>query len=147
MQEEIAVGAFVSGFEALLRKVPAGLLRQRHVVKIPSDRKPRIDTGIDLAAGETVTTFGAGTTFLTGTNLSFGADFQLWCRVGPEGEIFRGTRASNTFTVAAPGRLYVASYFPGEWATRIGELATPDEVYGAVTGELALRWEGIRWKA
>ncbi len=145
MQEETAVDAFVSGFEALLRKAPAGLLRQHHVVKIPSDRKPWIDTGIDLAAGETVTTFGAGTTFLTGTNLSFGADFQLWCRIGPEGEIFRGTRASNTFTVAAPGRLYVASYFPGEWATRKGELATPDEVYGAVTGELAmllLRWEG-----
>jgi hypothetical protein len=144
MREQLSVAAFAAGFEALLGNAPAGLLRQHHLVKIPSDRKPWIDTGIDLGAGEKVTTFGAGTTFLTGTGLSFGADFQLWCRIGPEGEIFRGTRASNTFTVGAPGRLYVASYFPGEWATRKGELATPDEVYGAVTGELAmliLRWQ------
>ena len=46
-------------------------------------------------------------------------------------EAFRGTRETNTFIVENPGRLYVASYFPGEWSTREGDLATPDEAYAA----------------
>ena len=47
--------------------------------------------------------------------------------------------------MATPGRLYVASYFPGEWSTRQGDLATPDEAYAGVTGDLdmlILRWQG-----
>ena len=87
-------------------------------MRVPSNQKPWLDTGIDLAAGETVTTIGSGQTLLTGTPLSFGADFQLWYRIGADGEAFRGTRATNSFTVETPGRLYVASYFPGEWSTR-----------------------------
>ena len=50
--------------------------------------------------------------------------------------MFRGTRATNSFTVETPGGLYVASYFPGEWSTRTGDLATPDEAYAGVTGDL-----------
>ena len=114
-------------------------------MRVPSNQKPWLDTGIDLAAGETVTTIGSGQTLLTGTPLSFGADFQLWYRIGPNGEAFRGTRATNSFTVETPGRLYVASYFPGEWSTRQGDLATPDEAYAGVTGDLdmlILRWQG-----
>jgi len=122
-----SVHAFRAGFEELLARAPAGTIRQHAIVQVPSDRKPWLDTDIDLVAGETVTTIGAGETRLKGTPLSFGADFQLWCRIGPDGEIFRGTRATNSFTVEKPGRLYVASYFPGEWSTRTGDLATPDE--------------------
>ena len=66
-------------------------------------------------------------------------------RTGADGEAFRGTRATNSFTVEKPGRLYVASYFPGEWSTRTGDLATPDEAYDGVTGDLdvlILNWQG-----
>ena len=69
----------------------------------------------------------------------------MWYRIVSNGEAFRGTRATNSFTVEAPGRLYVASYFPGEWSTRQGDLATPDEAYAGVTGNLdmlILRWQG-----
>lgn len=143
MRAALAPDTFAKGFEALISAAPSGTVREHRLLTIPSNRKPWIDTGIDLEAGERVTTFGAGETQLTGTPLSFDAGFQLWCRIGEDGEIFRGTRASNSFTVGKPGRLYVASYFPGEWSTRKGDLATPDEVYGAVSGELAmltLRW-------
>ena len=50
---------------------------------------------------------------------------------GPNGEAFRGTRATNSFAVETPGRLYVASYFPGEWSTRQGDLDM-----------LILHWQG-----
>jgi hypothetical protein len=92
-----------------------------------------------------VTTFGSGRTSLKGTNLSFGADFQLWCRIGLEGEVFRGTRATNSFIVAKRGGLYVVSYFPGEWSTRTGKLDTPDEAYAGASGDLAMLV--IRWQA
>lgn len=136
--------AFRSKFEDLLARAPSGTLRGHDFVRVPSNLKPWLDTGIDLAAGEKVTTIGDGETYLTGTPLSFGAGFQLWYRIGPDGEAFRGTRETNTFIVENPGRLYVASYFPGEWSTREGDLATPDEAYAAVTGDLdllILRWQ------
>jgi hypothetical protein len=107
-----ANSAFRSKFEDLLARAPAGTMRHHDFVRVPSNQKPWLDTGIDLAAGETVTTIGVGQTFLTGTPLSFDADFQLWYRVGADGEAFRGTRATNSFTVESPGRLYVASYSP-----------------------------------
>jgi hypothetical protein len=138
-------GAFRLTFEELLACAPASALRRHDFVRVPSNQKPWLDTGIDLAAGETVTTIGSGQTLLTGTPLAFDADFQLWYRIGPNGEAFRGTRATNSFAVATPGRLYVASYFPGEWSTRQGELATPDEAYEGVTGDLyvlVLHWQG-----
>lgn len=137
--------AFRLTFEELLACAPASALRRHDFVRVPSNQKPWLDTGIDLAAGETVTTIGSGQTLLTGTPLTFDADFQLWYRIGPNGEAFRGTRATNSFAVATPGRLYVASYFPGEWSTRQGELATPDEAYEGVTGDLyvlVLHWQG-----
>jgi hypothetical protein len=137
--------AFRLKFEDLLARAPASALPRHDFVRVPSNQKPWLDTGIDLAAGETVTTIGSGQTLLTGTPLTFDADSQLWYRIGPNGEAFRGTRATNSFAVATPGRLYVASYFPGEWSTREGDLATPDEAYEGVTGDLDLlimRWQG-----
>ncbi|MBP1148310.1 DUF3047 domain-containing protein [Methylocaldum sp. RMAD-M] len=143
MNDTLTRTDFQARFEALLSQLSKDNMIDYAFIDIPSDRKPWLDTGIDLSAGERVTTFAVGKTCLKGTDLWFGADFQLWCRIGPDGEIFRGTRASNTFAVEKPDRLYLASYFPGEWATRTGELATPDEVYEQASGCLAaliVRW-------
>ena len=134
---------FRSRFERLLRELPKGVVREHAFVDVPSDRAPWVDTGIDLAARERITTFTVGRTHLKGTDIWIGPDYQLWCRVGPEGEIFRGTRASHTAAVATSGRLYLASYFPGEWATSTGQLATPDEAYEQVTGGLTVLV--VRW--
>jgi hypothetical protein len=134
---------FQTRFETLLRRLPAGHAPIADFIDIPSDRKPWLDTGIDLPAGARATTFAIGKTGLKGTGLTFGADFQLWFRIGPEGVIFRGTRNSHSFTAETSDRLYLASYFPGEWADRNGALATPDAVYEHVEGVLTvllLRW-------
>lgn len=135
--------AFRSGFEHLLLGLPAGGISSCAFIDLPSDREPWLDTGIDLTQGETVSAFATGRTGLKGTDLRFGADFQVWYRIGGNGVIFRGTRCSHTFTVEQPGRLYLASYFPGEWASRTGELATPAEVYEQATGCLTILF--IRW--
>jgi hypothetical protein len=136
---------FRADFQALLDRLEPDAVRSHAFLAVPCDRKPWLDSGIDLAAGEQLTSFAAGRTCLDGTGLWFGTDFQLWFRIGEDGEIFRGTRASHSFTADRPGRLYLASYFPGEWASRDGALATPDEVYAQASGELAaliLRWPG-----
>jgi hypothetical protein len=132
--------------------LPEGWVREYAFLEVPCDRAPWLDTGLSLEAGERVTTFAEGRTRLTGTDIHIDASYQLWCRVGETGEIYRGTRASHTVAVAGAGRLYLASYFPGEWATKTGELATPPEAYGQVSGSLTvlvIRWsvdplEGLR---
>ena len=53
-----AKGAFRLRFEDLLAKAPSGTPRHYDFVRVPSNQKPWLDTGIDLAAGETVTTIG-----------------------------------------------------------------------------------------
>jgi hypothetical protein len=66
-----------------------------------------------------------------------GPSFQLWCRVGDDGPVFRGTRATNTFTTQRGGRLWLASYFPGEWADSSGRLGNSAAEYAKVSGGLS----------
>jgi hypothetical protein len=139
----LTAAEFQDRFEAMLRALPEGIVRDHAVVAVPCDRPPWLDSGLDLAAGERVTAFTVGRTQLSGTDIWIGPDFQLWYRIGPVGEIFRGTRDTHTFAADQPGRLYLASYFPGEWATRTGGLGTPEEVYQQVTGNLSVGL--IRW--
>jgi hypothetical protein len=134
---------FRSVFEHLLRRLPTGTVVDHAFIEVPSDQAPWLDTGIDLTAGEHFTTFAEGRTSLNGTDIWIGPAYQLWHRVGEHGAISRGTRASHTAPVEGAGRLYLASYFPGEWATPTGELATPPEAYQQVSGGmtvLVVRW-------
>jgi hypothetical protein len=135
---------FEARFERLLGQLQSGVIHSAEFIDLASDQAPWFDTGIELGEGEHVTGFTIGKTRLKGTDLSFGADFQLWYRIGPDGVIFRGTRFSHSFTVEKPGRLYLASYFPGEWSSRTGDLATPQEVYQQAEGMLTILL--IRWR-
>ena len=62
--------AFRLKFEDLLARAPASALPRHDFVRVPSNQKPWLDTGIDLAAGETVTTIGSGQTLLMSTACS-----------------------------------------------------------------------------
>jgi hypothetical protein len=135
---------FQSRFETLLHGAAAEAVREYVFFDIPSDKAPWFDTGIDVEAGDRLTTFAAGWTELKGTSIRFAPNFQLWFRIGPDGEIFRGTRDAHSFEAERPGRLYLASYFPGEWATQTGDLGTPAEVYESATGSLSVLL--IRWR-
>jgi hypothetical protein len=134
---------FRSRFEPLLNALPSEIMKDYAFFDIPCDRPPWFDTGLHLEPGDRTTTFARGRTCLDGTDLWFGPDFQIWRRIGENGQISRGTRAGNSFEAESAGRLFFASYFPGEWATQTGELATPPEDYQTVTGDftiLVIRW-------
>lgn len=143
-QPQLDDAAFRSHFEALLAQVAGGTVKDHHFLRVESNRPPWTDTGIDLEAGDQVSTFSTGRTSITGTPLSFSSQFQIWFRIGEDGEIFRGTRASYSFTVDRPGRLYVGTNFPGEFATRTGGLSVPVEAYDMAEGDLSLLL--VRWQ-
>ena len=136
--------AFKPQFSALLAEAPGGTVKDFHFLRVPSDQAPWLDTGIDLEAGDQVSTFSTGKTTLKGTPISFPPALQIWCRIDADGEIFRGTRASNSFKVGKGGRLYVGTMFPGEFASRTGALATPEEAWGMAEGDLSLLM--VRWQ-
>jgi hypothetical protein len=140
----VTISDFKSQFETLLHTKAMTLMRDFNFITLASEQKPWFDTGIDLKEGDCLTSFAAGQTQFKELPITLEASFQIWFRIGLQGEIFRGTRNSHSFTAAQAGRLYLASYFPGEWATKTGDLITADAVYEMVTGGftvLLLRWQ------
>jgi len=65
--------------------------------RLPADRPPWFDSGLDLEAGSrSRCSPTAACTCRSARHLGRPA-FQLWSRVGERGPVFRGTRATNTF--------------------------------------------------
>lgn len=140
--------AFHSQLGRSVSKAPRTLVREYRFVRVPANEPPWLDTGLDLAEGEQVTWFAIGRTYLSrALDVWAGPHFQLWARVGADGTIFRGVRDSHSFAAPRSGRLFLASYFPGEWAHPTGRLATDPALYQKVSGGmlvLLLRWaEGV----
>lgn len=111
---------------------------------LPANRPPWTDTGIDLEPGQSVSAFATGRVYLSRLlDVWVGPSFQLWFRVGEQGPVFRGTRDTHTFEAARGGRLWIASYFPGEWADPDGRLGTDPREYARAEGGLSallVRW-------
>jgi hypothetical protein len=141
---DVQEAEFRSRFAALLAQAPPHTVRDQAFFFVPAKTPPWFDTGFDCRAGDHLTVFAAGRTYLSRElDLWISPHFQLWYRIGERGEVFRGTRCSHTFTAPSNGRLFLAGYFPGQWATRTGDLAVPADVYSQVEGgisALVLRW-------
>lgn len=143
---EITEAEFRSGFASLLAKAPPNTVRASAFFLVPANQPPWFDTGLELQAGERVTIFVVGEAVLSREfNLSFHPDMQLWYRIGDAGNIFRGTRNSHTFTADEAGRLFLGSYFPGEWSTRSGAVSVGTEAYRMMEGGLGVYI--VRWAA
>jgi Protein of unknown function (DUF3047) len=127
-----------------LSSLPRELVAECRLIRVPANRAPWLDSGIEVRAGERVSTFSWGRAWLShALDVWMGPQFQLWARIGTRGPVFRGARATNTFTAAHSGRLYLASYFPGTWADADGRLATSPRDYRRASGEIAtivVRW-------
>lgn len=134
---------FRRSFAALPSAPP---LRGASLVELESSQPPWTDSGLDLEEGEWVTTCAAGRVVLSlPLDLWVGPQFQLWMRVGEDGQVFNGTRDTFSFRAAASGRLYFAGYLPGQWAEPNGRLATSINDYAAAKGGLTVavfRWAG-----
>jgi hypothetical protein len=136
--------AFRATLEPWVAELPMGTLESHRYCTLPATQAPWHDSGLDVVEGDTVTWLADGRVYLSRPlDIWVEPSFQLWARVGDEGRVFRGTRATHTFTAERTGRLWLASYFPGEWADRSGRLATPAGDYAKVRGEMSvllLKW-------
>lgn len=137
---------FRNAFSALLKQLPANLIESHRFIELPATRPPWLKTALKLRTDDAVSSFACGRTYLSRPlDLWVEPSFQLWMRIGNDGEVFRGTRASHGFTADRDGELQLASYFPGEWANRDGTLATPIKDYRKVGGGMCVLL--IRWQA
>lgn len=138
-----------STFAADFAASPKGGLKAHGLIALPSDQPPWFDTGLDITAGDNLTLLSAGRTHLSKVmDIWVGSGFQVWARIGESGPIFRGTRNTHSLTAAQSGRLYLATSFPGEWATTDGALGavTPPEVFDGMGGDITvgvLNWGGV----
>jgi len=142
--EPVDVQSFRATLEPWLAGLSPEIVESWRFHTLPATQVPWYDSGLDLVEGDTVTWLAAGRVYLSRLlDIWVGPSFQLWGRVGDEGQVFRGTRATHTFTAGRSGRLWLASYFPGEWADRTGSLATPASDYANVSGAMSvllLKW-------
>ena len=107
--------------------------------KLPRRSHPGSIPACCLRPGQSVTWFATGRVYLSRPlDVWVEPSFQLWARVGSEGGVFRGTRATHTFTATQTGTLCLASYFPGEWQDTHGSLATPAADYAKVSGGMTI---------
>lgn len=111
---------------------------------LPAKQPPWYDTGLDLAEGDEVTLLADGRVYLSRLlDLWVPPSFQLWCRIGPDGPVFRGTRSTHSFIAPRAGRLWLANYFPGEWTNQQGTTTASASDYSKLTGGtsvLILKW-------
>ena len=130
---------FRATLEPWLASLPPGLCTGHAFHWLPATQPPWFDTGFDVGAGESVTVFADGRVFISrALDVWVGPSIQLWCRIGERGTVFRGTRATNTFTARESGRLWLANYFPGEWTDPSGRTATPDREYARLSGGMSV---------
>lgn len=103
-----------------------------------------IDTGCDLAAGETVTVLAGGHLHLSQAfDVGFGPALGLWYRIG-NGELAKFVGPGATITAAQTGRLWLVTKPPGEFADRKGHFLA-DLPRSGVRGRYVVglvRWRG-----
>lgn len=122
-----------------IEALPPGLSSGHAFHQLPATQPPWFDTGLDVEAGESVTVLADGRVYISrALDVWVGPSLQLWCRIGERGPVFRGTRATHTFTAREGGRLWLANYFPGEWTDPSGRTATPDSEYAKVSGGMSV---------
>ncbi len=137
---------FVSQIKKIEACAPGGSVSLARTYFIPATQPPWLDTGIDLEAGDQISTFCDGRIYLSEElDLWFHPEFQVWHRIGEAGEIARGARPTNTVTAESGGRLFICGLFGGDWKDRTGGLATSVENYENGVGGVSVAV--IKWQA
>ena len=137
---------FKSHMNSILDSVMPGLIAESQWINIPASQPPWISSGIALKVGDEISYFVEGRTYVSSVlDIWINPALQLWCKVGDDGDIFRGTRKGHSFKSDNDGLLRFGNYFPNDWSNRQGSRQQSDDVYKQASGEiwvLVIRWTG-----
>ncbi len=144
---------FQSELQAALDAAPDGVIAEVAWLDMPATQPPWVDCGLSVSAGEELSFFLDGRVYLSEPlDIYFEPNLQVWCRVGEDGPVFRGSRSSHSFRAPTAGRVQFGNYFPNAWENLQGDTAQDDSVYKGNRGDfriLVIRWstsaeEGLR---
>jgi hypothetical protein len=137
---------FNDEMHALLDNAPSGLVRDSTWLTMSGSQVPWVISRMSLDAGDEVTYFISGRAYANRfLDIYVSPALQIWCKLGSEGEIFRGTRDSHSFVARHSGVLQFGNYFPNDWVDLLGNRLQDDNVYASMSGEVKIvtvRWSG-----
>jgi len=114
---------------------------------MPGRQAPWVVSDMLLDCGDEVTYFIDGRVYANRfLDIYVSPALQVWCKIGDQGELFRGTRNSHSFVAGSSGPLQFGNYFPNDWADIHGNRVQSDDVYASMQGEVKIvivRWSGI----
>lgn len=135
-------------YGSLLDALPAELAREvetLRTIRMPAERPPWTDTGIELRAGQWFSLFATGRVAWSPRHAELwaGPRHHLWGRVGGD-PIFNPTQDTTTRRADSAGRLELG-LLHGMWANERGELATSPRAYEPLRGAIQVLiavWRG-----
>jgi hypothetical protein len=135
---------FQAGMEQLLAGAADNIIREHCWLNLQARQPPWLSSPLQLEVGDEVSYFVEGRAYANEfLDIYVKPALNLWCKVGDQGEVFRGTRASHSFVAETSGELKFGNYFPNDWADTQGTLKQSDDVYKQMSGELRILV--IRW--
>lgn len=140
------LGKFAKEMQALLDSANDGLVRNASWLTISGSQVPWVASEMSLESGDEISYFVDGRIYANRfLDIYVSPALQIWCKIGSQGEVFRGTRNSHSFVAEHAGVLQFGNYFPNDWADKNGSRVQSDDVYASVHGEVKIvivRWSG-----
>ena len=137
---------FARDMQTLLEGLPEGVVEDFAWLSMNATQVPWVSAEMSLEAGDEVTYFVCGRAYANRfLDIYVNPSLQVWCKVGEQGEVFRGTRESHSFKAPHGGAVQFGNYFPNDWVDTQGNRLQDDAVYADMDGEvkiLMLRWPG-----
>tara|TARA_R110001592_G_scaffold337300_1_gene623453 strand:+ start:44512 stop:45681 length:1170 start_codon:yes stop_codon:yes gene_type:complete len=137
--------AFAASMQKLLDGAPSGVIESYCWFDLPANEAPWLACDMSLSAGDEVSYFFEGRVYANRfLDIWVPLALQIWSKVG-DGDLFRGTRKSHSFTARDSGPLQFGNYFPNDWADPAGTRQQSDSVYASMQGGtriLVVRWTG-----
>jgi hypothetical protein len=137
---------FTREMEQLLAAAPEGLVREHCWLHLPATQAPWVASSMSVDMGDEISYFSEGRVYANRLlDIYINPTLQLWCKIGDEGGIFRGTRPSYSCRANTDGSVMFGNYFPNDWADASGSRVQDDSCYQQASGELkvlVIRWHG-----
>lgn len=137
--------AFGRSMQELLDRAPPEVIKDYSWLDLPARQAPWVASNMSLTAGDEVSYFFEGRVYANQfLDIWVTMALQIWAKVG-DGDVFRGTRQSHSFTAGQDGPLQFGNYFPNDWADPAGARQQSDTVYADIKGAtrvLIVRWTG-----